>query len=72
MRLLIEVFVGSLCHYVEREILMYWYRRKVLVIGGASFIGSLLVDHLMTLGTEVGQDSRYLPAKRVSMGMGRL
>ncbi len=32
---------------------MYWYGRKVLVTGGASFIGSHLVDRLVALGAEV-------------------
>jgi UDP-glucose 4-epimerase len=31
----------------------YWHGRKVLVTGGASFIGSHLVDHLMALGASI-------------------
>jgi len=33
--------------------LKYWHGRKVLVTGGASFIGSHLVDRLVALGAEV-------------------
>src|SRR5712664_3614286 len=32
---------------------MYWHDRKVLVTGGASFIGSHLVDRLVEMGAEV-------------------
>lgn len=51
---------------------MYLYGRKGMVIGGASFIVSHLVDHLVTPGAEVRHDYRHLPVKRVSLGMERL
>lgn len=52
-------------HYPDVNFLNYKARKRILITGGAGFVGSHLVDHLMMLGHEViVADNFYTGRKR--------